>query len=151
MRKQSGGDNVNFEIENIIEETNNGDISFYKGTNKLNEFNRNGRSKTKTSHQIKISCKIITSMSKKVILKPYNTARIKARNFLSNIAYNNVNYPNVLVTKNLNPFFLERKITNQSKQKAIYMLWKDCMPKQIFKFICKQENISYLNGKKYFI
>ena len=44
MRKQSGGENVNFEIENIIEETNNGDISFYKGTTKLNEFNRNGRS-----------------------------------------------------------------------------------------------------------
>ena len=84
--------------------------------------------------------------------------RIKSRNFLSNIAYNSVNKTDiadrnfcfdtyVLVTKNLNPFFLERKITDQNKDDAIYMLWKECMPPEFYKFICKQENFSYLNGK----
>ena len=44
MRKQSPGDSITFAIENIIEETNNGDINHYRVTNKLNEFKRNGRS-----------------------------------------------------------------------------------------------------------
>ena len=39
MRKQSAGHTIIFEIENIIEETNNGYVSYYKGTNK----NRNDR------------------------------------------------------------------------------------------------------------
>ena len=43
MRKQSTGHTITFEIENIIEETNNGYISYYKVTNKLNKFNRNDR------------------------------------------------------------------------------------------------------------
>ena len=46
MRKQSVGDTIIFEIENLIEETNNGDINYYKVTNKLNEFNRNGNGRT---------------------------------------------------------------------------------------------------------
>ena len=44
MRKQSVCDTIIFEIENIIEETNNGDTNYYKLTNKPTEFNRNGRS-----------------------------------------------------------------------------------------------------------
>ena len=43
------------------------------------------------------------------------------------------------MTKNLNPFCLKRKITNQNKHEAIYMLWKECMPTDFYKFICKQE------------
>ena len=53
--------------------------------------------------------------------KRYTTTRIKSRNFLSNIAYVGVNkedYYNenfifdvyLLVTKNLNPFYLDRKL-----------------------------------------
>ena len=44
MRKQSPGDSITFAIENIIEETNNGDLNYYRVTSKLNEFKRNGRS-----------------------------------------------------------------------------------------------------------
>ena len=95
-------------------------------------------------------------------LKPYTTTRIKARNLLSNIAYNSVNDQEifdrnfffdtyVLITKNLNPFSLERKITDQSKDEAIYMLWKGCIPGDFYKFIFRQENYSYLNGKMCFI
>ena len=95
---------------------------------------------------------------KEVILKPYTTTRIKSRNFLSNIAYNSVDDQDifdrnfcfntfVLVTKNFNPFSLERKINDQSKYKAIYMLWKDCMPNEFYKFTCKRKSFSYLNGK----
>ena len=33
-----------FEIENIVEETNNGDILYYKVTKELLKFNKNSRS-----------------------------------------------------------------------------------------------------------
>lgn len=33
-----------------------------------------------------------------------------------------------LLTKNLNPFSLERKIGDQNKQEMIVMLWKECLP-----------------------
>ena len=42
---------------------------------------------------------------------------------------------------------MERKITDQNEDDAIYILWKECMPPEFYKFICKQENFSYLNGK----
>ena len=41
MRKQSAGDSFVFEIENIVEETNNVDILYYKVTNELIKFNKN--------------------------------------------------------------------------------------------------------------
>ena len=37
---------------------------------------------------------------------------------------------------------MERKISDQNKQEVIYMPWKE-----FYKFIYKQENFSYLNGK----
>ena len=86
------------------------------------------------------------------------TTRIKSRNFLSNITSNSVNDTDVfdknfcfdtyaLETKNLNPFSLERKISDQNKHETIDMLWKECMPAEFYEFLCKQENFSYLNGK----
>lgn len=83
------------------------------------------------------------ALEKMLVLKPYTTTRIKARNFLPNIAYNSVIDQDiftktfcfntyVLLTKNLNLFSLERKITDQSKHEAIFMLWKNCMPNRGF-------------------
>ena len=71
--------------------------------------------------------------------KRYTMTRIKSRNFLSNIAYVGINkedYYNenfvfdmyLLVTKNLNPFSLDRKVADKMKHEMIYMLWKECMP-----------------------
>ena len=72
-----------------------------------------------------------TSQKKTNVVKLYTTTRITARNFLSNIAYIGVNEEDsfnrnfvfdvyVLMTKNLNLFFLERKISDQNK----HVLWK---------------------------
>ena len=57
-------------------------------------------------------------------IKPYKSSRIKARNFLSNISYtgvksedfadNNFTFGTItLLTKNINPFSLERKIVDE--------------------------------------
>ena len=69
----------------------------------------------------------------KNIGKKYTTTRIKSRNFLSNIAYVGISkedYYNenfvfdvyLLLTKNLNPFSLDRKLVDKTKHEMIYML-----------------------------
>ena len=68
--------------------------------------------------------------------KTNTTTRIKSRNFLSKISYAGVSHGDIvnknfgfdtylLMTKNINPFSLERKLFDQAKHEMIYMLWKD--------------------------
>ena len=86
------------------------------------------------------------------------TSRRKMRNYLSNISYAGVTKEDfyngnfvfqiyVLLTKNLNPFSLDQKLSDQNKHEMIYMLWKECIPAEFYKFICKEEHFLYLNGK----
>ena len=90
--------------------------------------------------------------------KPYTTTRVKSCIFLSNISYAGVSDDDVidknfcfdiyvLMTKSINPFSLERMLFDQAKHEMIYMLWKDRMPDDFYKFICKKEIFSYLNSK----
>ena len=90
--------------------------------------------------------------------KKYTATRVNSRNFLSNIAYAGINKEDfyndhfifdvyLLVTKNLNPFSLDRKLADKNKHEMIYMLWKECMPQKFYKHICKEKNFLYLNGK----
>ena len=92
------------------------------------------------------------------ISKKYTTTRIKSRNFLSNIAYvgiNKKNYYNknfifdvyLLLTKNLNPFSLNRKHADKTKHDMIYMLWKECMRSEFYRHVCLEKSFPYLNGK----
>ena len=92
-------------------------------------------------------------------IKPYNTTRIKSRNFLTNISYNGVKekdlfdrsfvfYIYVLTAKNINPFSLERKMFDVKDKEMINMFWEDCNEPPFNKHICQPENFLYLNGKK---
>ena len=87
----------------------------------------------------------------------YSNARIKSRNFLSNISYTGINKNDfynesfilnvyVLLAKNLNPFSLQRKISDKTKQKMVYMLWRECIPPEFYRYMCTDENFKYLNG-----
>ena len=69
----------------------------------------------------------------------YSSARIKSRNFLSNIFYTGINKNDfynenfnldvyVLLVKNLNPFSLSRKVTVKTKHEMVYMLCRECIP-----------------------
>ena len=91
-------------------------------------------------------------------IKPYTSSRIKTRNFLSNISYtgvksedfadNNFKFDTkTLLTKNINPFSLERKIVDAKNRDIIYMLWDECTEKTFYKHICENNNFIYLNGK----
>ena len=53
----------------------------------------------------------------------------------------------ILLVKNLNHFSLQRKISDKLKEEMVYMLWRECVPSEFFKHICKEENFKYLNGQ----
>ena len=91
-------------------------------------------------------------------IKPYNTARIKSRNFLINISYNGVKEEDlfdrsfvfdiyVLTTKNINPFSLEREIFDVNDREMINIFWEDCNEPSFYKHICRLDNFLYLNRK----
>ena len=91
-------------------------------------------------------------------VKPYNTVRIKSRNFLSNISYNRLKEECLfdrnfifdilsLITKNINPFSLKRKIYDAKNKEMMNMFWEECNGQSFCKHICKLENSLYLNGK----
>ena len=88
----------------------------------------------------------------------YSTTRIKSRNFLSNISYTGINRNDfynesfivdvyVLLVKNLNPFSMSRKLTDKNKHEMVYMLWRECIPSEFYRYICDGSNFIYLNGK----
>ena len=52
-----------------------------------------------------------------------------------------------LLTKNVNPFSLERKIADIKNREVIYMLWDECIEKTFYKHICESDNFLYLNSK----
>ena len=96
--------------------------------------------------------------NKDKIERKYTTTRIKSRDFLSNIAYVGINREDfynqkflfdvyLLITKNLNPFSLDRKLTDKNKHEMLHMLWKECMLQKLYQHICKENNFLYLNGK----
>ena len=86
----------------------------------------------------------------------YSPTRVKSRNFLSNISYNSINKADfynenfildvfIFLVKNLNPFSLQRKISDKFKHEMIYMLWRERVPSAFYRFICQEENFKYLN------
>ena len=88
----------------------------------------------------------------------FSSTRIKSRNFLSNISYTgivkNAFYNEnfildvfVLLVKNLNPFLLNRKITDKTKHEMVYILWRECIPQEFYKYICEEQNFMFLNGR----
>ena len=88
----------------------------------------------------------------------YTTTRTKSINFSSDILYVEINKEDfyneqfifdvyLLVTKNLNPFLLDRKLNDQNKHLIVYMLWEECMLQCFYTQIWKEKNFLYLHGK----
>ena len=88
----------------------------------------------------------------------YSPTRIKSRNFLSNISYTGISKTDfyhenfildvyVLLVKNLNPFSLPRKISDKTKHEMVYMLWRECIPSEFYRYIHEEKNFLYLNGR----
>ena len=88
----------------------------------------------------------------------YSPTRIKFRNFLSNISYTGINKNDfynenfildiyVLLVKNLKPFSLTKKDSDKTKHEMVYMLWRECIPSNFYRYVCDEKNFLYLNGR----
>ena len=101
------------------------------------QMEQNNDTATMTDESEKIQVFFQSNKDKKE--RKYTTKWIKSTNFLSNIAYVGINREDfyndnfifdvyLLITKNLNPFLLDRKLSDKNKHEMLYMLWKECMP-----------------------
>ena len=88
----------------------------------------------------------------------YSHTMIKSRNFLPNISYTGISKNDfcnenfildvyVLLVKNRNPFSLSRKISDQTKYEMVYMLWRECILSDLYRYVCDEKNFFYLNGR----
>ena len=88
----------------------------------------------------------------------YSPTGIKSRNFLSNISYtgiSKIDFYNesfildvyVLLVKYLNPFSLSRKVSDKTKHEMVYMLWRERIPAEFYRYTCEEKNFIYLNGR----
>ena len=86
----------------------------------------------------------------------HSNTKIKARNFLTNLSYQRLNKNNHLdislvidsysfLTKNVNPFSLERTFSSVNDQQYVYMLWEKCIPNEFYKLVCKNNNFISLS------
>ena len=42
---------------------------------------------------------------------------------------------------------MQRKLSDESKQEMMYMLWRECIPIEFYQHICEEKNFVYLNGR----
>ena len=47
----------------------------------------------------------------------------------------------------MNPFSLQWKTPDKLKHEMVYMLWRECIPSEFYRYICPDENFKYLNGR----
>ena len=149
-------DNDNFQSN--LQQIGSGDTRSRRSTDKNRVRDRNEQQKRQNNGYGRISERPRFLQDNKAVEVKNTTTRIKSRNFLSNIAYVGINkedYYNkififdryLLLTKNLNPFSLDRKLADKKNNEMIYMLWRECMSIEYYKFICEENNFLYLNGR----
>ena len=113
---------------------------------KSQDISQNESSKIINRHRIKYTATRIK----------YSPTRIKSRNSLSNISYTGISKNDfynenfildvyVLLVKNLNPFSLSRKVLNKTKHEMVYMLWRERISAEFYRFICEKKIFIYLN------
>ena len=88
----------------------------------------------------------------------YSPTRVKSINILLNISYTGISKNDfynenfildvyVLLVKNLNPFSLSRKVTDKTKHEMVYVLWRECILPEFYRYTCEEKNFIYLNGR----
>ena len=88
----------------------------------------------------------------------YLPTRVKSKNFLSNISYTGISKSDfysenfildvyILLVKILNQFSLQRKTPDKLKHEMVYMLWRECIFSEFYRYICQDDNFKYLNAR----
>ena len=90
---------------------------------------------------------------------PYSPTKIKAKNFLSNVAYRRIcdkDFSNICflidvfcyLTMDLKPFFLCRMYFEPENRDVIKIMWEECIPAGFYAYIKKPENFELLHSEK---
>ena len=111
--------------------------------------------------QTKISARTIATFLKKrrKSKTTYSPTKIKARNYLSNVAYRRVSDKDFVnagfiidmltyIVMDLKPFFLSTTYAEQENRDMIKMLWEKCLPKRFYDHVKTAENFTLLNSEK---
>ena len=89
----------------------------------------------------------------------YSSTKIKARNFLSNIAYRRISKKDFVsasfivdmlsyIIVNVKPFFLSTNYPELEHQGMVRMLWEKCLSARFYEHVRKAENFEILNSGK---
>ena len=92
-------------------------------------------------------------------IKSYNSSKVKARNFLTNVSYNRittVDFKNqsfvidcfTFMILYLNPFYLERKFETIVEREFVNVLWTFLIPSNLYNHITRDDNMKTLNKIK---
>ena len=92
-------------------------------------------------------------------IKSYNSSKVKARNFLTNVSYTRiatVDFKNqsfvidcfTFMILYLNPFYLERKFETTVEREFVNVLWTMLMPSNLYNHITRDDNMKTLNKIK---
>ena len=90
---------------------------------------------------------------------PYSPTKIKARKYLSNVAYRRVSDKDFVnagfiidmltyIVMDLKPFFLSTTYPEQENRGMIKILWENCLPKRFYDHVKTAENFTLLNSEK---
>ena len=93
------------------------------------------------------------------IKTPYSPTKIKARNYLSNIAYSRIcdaDFKNLsfiadaltFITMELKPFFLKMTYGDEADIEMIKMLWEECLPNSYLQHLKKPDNFELIYSEK---
>ena len=93
------------------------------------------------------------------IKTPYSPTKIKARNYLSNIAYSRIcdgDFKNLsfiadaltFITMELEPFCLKMTYGDENDIEMIKMLWEECLPNSFLLYLKKPENFELVYSEK---
>ena len=107
-------------------------------------------------------CQDNNDIPKKKIRKSktvYSPTKIKARNYLSNVAYRRVSDKDFIhtgfiidmltyIVMDLKPFFLSTTYAEQENREMIKILWEKCFPRRFHEHVKSPENFTILNSGK---
>ena len=158
LRKEtSSASKITFSIVKVIDKRNRHNSIYSEQFNELVKITLTELTKNQTDDDVNLQTVDELAKSQDFfqdnnpVGKRYTTTHIKSRIFPSNIAYVGINKEDfynesfifdvyLLVMKNFNPFSLNRKLADKSKHEMIYMLWKECMLRNFYRHICKEQN-----------
>ena len=107
----------------------------------LEEFQRavtNSQKKAKNSHSKIQLIKLLIDIKLDILPLELNILPLELNLEISCLTF---------LTLELVKVTMSRKVTDKTKHEMVYMLWRECIPSEFYRYICEEKNFLYLNGR----